>query len=68
MGEVEPNLLQGGAVISTPVDLLASANKLAQPKNRLVNRNLFKHCFRQFEAMKFNLEILLTMFHPNLIY
>ena len=56
MGEVEPNLLQGGAVISTPVDLLASANKLAQPKNRLVNRNLFKHCLRQFEAMKFNLE------------
>ncbi len=52
MGEIETKLLQGGAVISTPVDLLTSANKLALPRNKLINRNLLKYCVKQFNDMR----------------
>ena len=56
MGELESNLLHGGAVISTPVDLLSSANKLGLPKNKFINRNLLKYCVKQFNSMRPNLE------------
>jgi len=56
MGELEPNLLHGGAIISTPVDLLSSANKLGLPKNKFINRNLLKYCVKQFNYMRANLE------------
>ncbi len=55
MGESE-ELLQGGAIVSTPVDLLASANKLALPKNQFFNRNLLKYCIKQLHNMRPYLE------------
>ena len=56
MGELKPKLLQGGAVISAPIDLLASAERLAQPKNKFINRNLLKYCVKNFNNMRNNLK------------
>ena len=56
MGELEASLVQGGAVVSTPVDLLASANKLALPQNHFFNRNLLKYCMQQLGNMRPYLE------------
>lgn len=51
MGEDHDNLVQKGAIVSAPVDLLKSAEKLALPQNRLFNQNLLKHCLNNFQLM-----------------
>lgn len=52
IGEDSENLIDAGAVVSTPVDLVRSSMRLAQPQNRLFNRSIFRDCVHQLNRMR----------------
>lgn len=51
IGEDHESLITQGAVVSAPIDLLKSAQKLALPQNRIFNQNLLKHCINNLQLM-----------------